>query len=216
AGNDRGGPRRRPGGHRQPSGAAGRRTTAGQAGDAGRRLGPRGTTGARRAARAVSARRGADPARSVAYDVLRAVDERDAYANLVLPGLLREHGLRGRDAALATELAYGTLRGLGSYDAVLAECVDRPLDQLDPPVRDVLRLGAHQLLATRIPPHAAVATAVDLTRARIGAGPAKLVNAVLRRVVTRDLDGWLAEIAPDDPVERLALQHAHPPWIARA
>jgi 16S rRNA (cytosine967-C5)-methyltransferase len=164
----------------------------------------------------VNRRPSPDAARSVAYDALRAVDERDAYANLVLPGLLRERRLAGRDAALATELTYGTLRGLGSYDAVLAACVDRPLAELDPPVRDALRLGAHQLLATRIPAHAAVATTVDLARARVGPGPAKLVNAVLRKVSARDLASWVERLAPDDPVERLALEHAHPPWIARA
>jgi 16S rRNA (cytosine967-C5)-methyltransferase len=160
-----------------------------------------------------------DPARETAYDVLRAVDDRDAYANLVLPGLLRERRLTGRDAALATELAYGTLRGQGTYDAILGACVDRPLDQLDAPVRDVLRLGAHQLLATRIPTHAAVATMVDLARARIGGGPAKLVNAVLRRVAGDDLAGWVEQLAPaatSDPVDRLALEHAHPAWITRA
>ena len=89
-----------------------------------------------------------DPARRAAYDVLRAVADRDAYANLLLPALLTERGLTGRDAAFATELTYGTLRGRGTYDAILAACSDR--DELDPPVRDVLRLGAHQLLATRV------------------------------------------------------------------
>ncbi|MBD0292998.1 MAG: rRNA cytosine-C5-methyltransferase [Jiangellaceae bacterium] len=157
-----------------------------------------------------------DPARSVAFEVLRAVTERDAYANLVLPGLLRERGLTGRDAALATELAYGSMRGLGTYDAILAGCVDRPLDVLDPPVRDVLRIGAHQLLGTRIPAHAAVASAVELARAHVGEGPARLVNAVLRRVSTRSFDEWLDEIAPADPVERLALKHSHPAWIAKS
>ena len=62
-----------------------------------------------------AARPRADPARRVALDVLRATRERDAYANLLLPALLRERGLTGRDAALATELCYGTLRGLGTY-----------------------------------------------------------------------------------------------------
>src|SRR5690349_993722 len=80
-----------------------------------------------------------DPARRAAYDVLRAVADRDAYANLLLPALLTERGLTGRDAAFATELTYGTLRGRGTYDAILAACSDR--DDLDPPVRDVLRLG---------------------------------------------------------------------------
>ena len=49
-----------------------------------------------------------DPARRAAFDVLRAVSERDAYANLVLPSLLTDRGITGRDAAFATELAYGT------------------------------------------------------------------------------------------------------------
>src|SRR5262250_3830056 len=92
----------------------------------------------------------ATPAREVALEVLRAVADRGAYANLLLPALLAERGLHARDAALATELAYGTLRGRGTYDAVLAACSTRPLADIDPPVLDVLRLGAHQLLATRI------------------------------------------------------------------
>lgn len=160
-----------------------------------------------------------DPARSVAFGVLRAVAERDAYANLTLPGMIRESGLTGRDAALATELTYGTLRGTGTYDAIVAACVDRPLDAVDPPVKDVLRLGAHQLLATRIPPHAAVATSVDLARAQIGAGPAKFVNAVLRKVSAADYAEWIERLAPaasTDPIERLGLEHAHPVWIVRA
>ena len=49
-----------------------------------------------------------DPARRAAFDVLRAVSTRDAYANLALPAILRERGISGRDAAFATELAYGT------------------------------------------------------------------------------------------------------------
>ena len=92
---------------------------------------------------------GRDPARRVALDVLLAVAERDAYANLLLPRLIAERRLAGRDAALATELAYGTLRGRGTYDAVLEICCDRDLGSLDPAVREVLRLGAHQLLATQ-------------------------------------------------------------------
>lgn len=160
-----------------------------------------------------------DAARNAAFDALRAVDERDAYANLVLPELLRERGLSGRDAALATELAYGTLRGRGTYDAVLSTNLNRELSTLDPPVLDALRLGTHQVLSTRIPAHAAVSTTVDLTRNRIGEGPGKLVNAVLRRVNTHDLDAWIDLIAPatsTEPIERLALRHSHPTWIARA
>ncbi|MFG1701830.1 RsmB/NOP family class I SAM-dependent RNA methyltransferase [Nonomuraea sp. M3C6] len=157
-----------------------------------------------------------DQARNAAFDVVRAVDERDAYANLLLPRLLRERGIKGRDAALATELAYGTLRGLGTYDAVIEMCSDRAPD---PDVRDALRLGAHQLLRMRVPPHAAVGTTVDLVRLRIGPGAAKFVNAVLRKIGSRTLEEWVPIVAPDpadDPVGHLAVAYGHPRWIVSA
>lgn len=161
-------------------------------------------------------RRPRDPVRRTAYDVMRAVDERDAYANLLLPALLRERGLTGRDAALATELTYGTLRGRGTYDAVLDVCSDRPVTKIDRPLLDVLRLGAHQLLNTRIPPHAAVGTAVDLARSVAGPGQAKFANAVLRKVAARDLAAWLDIVTPGDETGRLAVAHSHPRWIVNA
>ena len=164
-----------------------------------------------------AARPRTDPARRAAYDVLRAVADRDAYANLLLPALLAERGLTGRDASFATELTYGTLRGRGSYDAILAACSDR--DDIDPPVRDVLRLGAHQLLATRVGRHAAVATSVDLAKDVCGPRPSGFVNAVLRRVATRDLDSWIQIVAPDrsgDPSGYLAVRYSYPRWIVDA
>ncbi|RZB20237.1 rRNA cytosine-C5-methyltransferase [Streptomyces sp. F001] len=164
-----------------------------------------------------------DPVRILAFEALRAVDERDAYANLVLPPLLRKaresEDFDGRDAALATELVYGTLRRQGTYDAVIAECVDRPLRDVDPPVLDVLSLGVHQLLGTRIPSHAAVSATVELARVVLGDGRAKFVNAVLRKVAQHDLDGWLERIAPpydEDPEDHLAVVHSHPRWIVSA
>lgn len=163
-----------------------------------------------------------DAPRGAAFDALRAVDGSDAYANLVLPPLLRERGVTGRDAGFATELAYGTLRLRGRYDAVLAQASSRPLDQVDPPVLDVLRLGAHQLLGMRVPPHAAVSETVGLARERVGAGAAQFVNAVLRRVAEQPLDVWLERVGdaadPDgtDPVARLAAVESHPAWVARA
>jgi 16S rRNA (cytosine967-C5)-methyltransferase len=189
----------RPGGGRRPAGGR-RPTTPGAAADPG--------------ASATSA----DPARTVAADLLRAVAERGAYANLALPGLLRAARLTGRDAAFATELGYGTLRRQGSLDAVLASCAHRPPDELDDPVLELLRLGAYQVLHTRVPVHAAVSTSVDLARCRVGPGAARFVNAVLRRVAERDWPGWLEVLVADrpDPVDRLALEHGYPRWIAAA
>ncbi len=160
-----------------------------------------------------------DVPRRIAFDLLRAVDERDAYANLTLPGLLRERGVEGRDAAFATELSYGALRGRGSYDAVLGACVDRPLGEVDPPVLDLLRLGTHQLLAMRVPAHAAVGATVELARAVVGEGRASFVNAVLRKVGSRDMAAWLDQVAPaagTDPLGHLAVVHSHPRWVVSA
>jgi 16S rRNA (cytosine967-C5)-methyltransferase len=175
-------------------------------------------TGRRDTARRGRPPRGADP-RRIAYEVLAAVRDRAAYANLLLPKLLAERQLAGRDAAFATELAYGTLRGQGTYDAVLSACSDRPLGKLDPPVLDALRLGTHQLLSTRVGAHAAVATSVDLARSVAGPKVAGYVNAVLRRVSTRDLAAWLDIVAPDpatDPDGSLAVRYSHPRWIVAA
>src|SRR5699024_1236410 len=123
-----------------------------------------------------------DPARKVAYDVLLAVDQRDAYANLLLPALLDERGISGRDAALATELTYGTLRHRGTDDSILVTCADRTRASVAIKVLRLLRLGAPQLLSTKIPTHAAVSATLDLSRKTVGHNRSRFVNAVLRRV----------------------------------
>jgi len=152
----------------------------------------------------------------LAYDVLVAVREQDAYTNLLLGSLLRDRGITGRDAAFATELVSGTIRRQGTYDAVIAACVNRPLAKVDAAVLDALRLGTHQLLAMRVPTHAAVSTTVDLVRSRVGHGAAGFVNAVLRKVAAHDLAGWVRRVAPDpgsDPLGFASVAHSHPRWV---
>ncbi|WP_207839018.1 RsmB/NOP family class I SAM-dependent RNA methyltransferase [Williamsia soli] len=158
-----------------------------------------------------------DPARIAAVDVLAAVRERDAYANLVLPKMLRDRKITGRDAALATELTYGTSRAVGMLDAIIVEVAGRPVAEIDGAVLDVLRLGTYQLLRTRIGAHAAVSTSVDLVRSRSGHGPVGFANAVLRKISQRDEDLWVQALAPsvaEDLIGHLAFQYAHPRWIA--
>ncbi|HEX6498144.1 MAG TPA: transcription antitermination factor NusB [Micromonosporaceae bacterium] len=159
-----------------------------------------------------------DPAREAAYQAIAAVQREDAYANLVLPAILRDLRLSGRDAAFATELTYGTLRALGTLDVIIARVAGRDTARIDPPARDALRLGAYQALYTRVPAHAAVATTVDLVRT-VAPGAAGFANAVLRRIAERSVDDWLTEVAPrydEDPVAHLAITHHHPQWIVRA
>ncbi len=144
--------------------------------------------------------------RRIAFEVLTAVRADDAYANLELARHTK--GLSSRDAAFTTELTAGTLRMQGAYDAVIDLLVP---GRLDPPVRDALRLGAHQVLSMRVPTHAAVGTTVALVKQAIGHRPSGLVNAVLRKIAARDFEGWMAELGAG-----VAVRTSHPQWIVDA
>ncbi|QEE61263.1 rRNA small subunit methyltransferase B [Salinibacterium sp. dk2585] len=158
------------------------------------------------------------PARRVAYEVIAAVRETDAYANLLLPVKLERAGLHGGDAALATELTYGTLRQRGYYDAVIEHAAGRSVDKIDPAILDVLRLGTHQLLSMRVASHAAVDEAVSQAR-QVGSRSATgFVNGVLRTISRSTPGEWRDRVlaAPRSEDERLAVEHSHPVWVVRA
>src|SRR5690348_14030315 len=83
------------------------------------------------------------PARRIAAEVLLRVEQGGAFANLALDGALRAAGaLEPREAALATELTYGTLRWQLQLDRALAAHSDRPPEELDAGVRTALRVSA--------------------------------------------------------------------------
>jgi 16S rRNA (cytosine967-C5)-methyltransferase len=160
-----------------------------------------------------------DPARRAAFDVLRAVSEKDSYANLALPAMLRDRGITGRDAAFATELTYGTCRTRGLLDAIIAAAARRSPDNIDPVLLDLLRLGTYQLMRTRVEQHAAVSTTVEQAGIEFDSARAGFVNGVLRTIAGRDELAWVEELAPDvatDPVGHAAFVNAHPRWIAQA
>jgi 16S rRNA (cytosine967-C5)-methyltransferase len=160
-----------------------------------------------------------DPARQAAFDVLRAVSERDAYANLALPAILRDRDITGRDAAFATELTYGTCRCIGLLDAVIENAAGRPTDRIDAVLLDLLRLGAYQLLRTRVDAHAAVDTTVEQAAIEFDSVRAGFVNGVLRTIASKDEAAWVAELAPSaaaDPIGHTAFTHAHPRWVAQS
>ena len=157
------------------------------------------------------------PARRLAYEVIRAVHESDAYANLLLPSKLAAARLSEADAGLATELTYGTLRRQGYYDRVLAIVTGRPLDKLDPEVLDVLRLGAHQLLGMRVAAHAAVDESVALVAASGKRSATGFVNGVLRTLTRSTPEQWREKAVAGLSGERLlAAELAHPLWIVQA
>jgi 16S rRNA (cytosine967-C5)-methyltransferase len=155
-------------------------------------------------------------ARGIAWRILLRVDRDRAYADLALHEALRTSELERRDRALATEITYGALRLRGRLDHALEQVLDQGLDRTELGVRNLLRLGAYQILCLdNIRDAAAVDETVKLARA-VGLGRASgFVNAVLRQLARR---ASASELAPpsleDDPLGHLASHGSLPHWLA--
>jgi 16S rRNA (cytosine967-C5)-methyltransferase len=156
--------------------------------------------------------------RSVALDVLMAVDDDDAYANLLLPVRIARAGLSTQDAAFATELTYGTLRRRGTYDVVIELAAVRVVEAIDDAVLQALRLGTHQLLGMRVSPHAAVAATVEALKPHVGRGAVGFTNGVLRSIAREDAEVWIerAVATATSGEQALAIRYSHPLWVVRA
>jgi 16S rRNA (cytosine967-C5)-methyltransferase len=151
----------------------------------------------------------ASAARGAALKVISRVRERGAFAHETLNTVLTESNLSGQDAALATRLAYGTVSCRGTLECAVERYVDAP-GRLEPRVRDVLALGAYEILFMRTPVWAAVNEAVELARA-VQPRAAGLVNAVLRRMgESRDAFPWGDPESDDAALARL---FGHPEWL---
>lgn len=177
---------------------------------------PRGASRPQASGRATGSASRLDPSRVAALETLKVVRVDHGYANLVLPAVISHFALETRDAAFTTELVSGTLRLRGTYDAIIGACSDRPVSKIEGKVLDALRLGAHQLLSMRVPPHAAISTTVDLVTAKGGSGAGKFANAVLRKVSQNDLETWIELIVPVDsssPLRYAEVAFSHPRWI---
>jgi len=156
---------------------------------------------------------GASPARRVAAAVLRRVEEEGAYADRALAGEAARAGLEPREHAFATALAFGAVQRRRTLDHLIERLTRRPVERLDPAVRDALRLGLLQLLfLDGVAPHAAVDQSVELAKAGGGHGY-RLVNAVLRRA-GRDGPRLLERLGDARP-RAAALRHSVPDWLAR-
>jgi 16S rRNA (cytosine967-C5)-methyltransferase len=169
------------------------RRTAAAAADAPRRMADRGVT-----------------ARDVARQVLRRVEQGEAYATLALSGALGRSRLSPADRGLATEIVYGVLRHRTRLDRALAAHAARGLGGLSAPAKIALRVAAYQILLLRVPAHAAIDDAVEAVKRTAGTRVGGFANAILRRVAT--------EGEPRPPaglLERLEQIHSLPAWLAR-
>jgi 16S rRNA (cytosine967-C5)-methyltransferase len=121
-------------------------------------------------------------ARQVALDLIGTVLRRKRPLDDAIEDNPAMGELSVRDRAFARLLVATVLRRLGQIDTLIGECLNTPLAPRASVIHDVLRLGIAQLLFLRTPPHAAVATSVDLAHSRGFLSHKGLVNAVLRRL----------------------------------
>ncbi|MEI6215825.1 MAG: transcription antitermination factor NusB [Actinomycetes bacterium] len=152
--------------------------------------------------------------RLLAFDLITQVNREGAYANIRLPQLLSDSELELRDKAFATELSYGTLRMQGRYDFAIRKKIDRPFDEIEPKIIDLLRLGCHQIFEMRVPLHAAVGETVELARKVVGESKTAYVNALLRAISNdEEIFSELGESELSGDLTALSNAYSHPEWI---
>ena len=154
-----------------------------------------------------------ESARALACNILTRVDSQHAYADILLDSALTSSPLNTVDRALLTELIYGTLRWRGTIDARLTPLLRQPLEQMAPPIRNLLRVTLYQLIyLDKIPAYAAVNEAVELARSVLGVRIGGFVNGVLRNFLRRN-DELTRDAMSAELHRSLATELSHPPWL---
>lgn len=153
-------------------------------------------------------------ARDVAFEVINKANKKGSYANLLLPKVLDKSMLQPRDKALATQLAYGTLRNQGTLDWLIKK-YSKTEKRINGKVMDILRLGAYQVYyLDRIPDSAAINEAVELSKKHFPKAVSSYINAVLRKVSTGK-DAVDFKPLKQDFVQYLSIKYSHPLWISK-
>ena len=156
----------------------------------------------------------AKPVREAALRILRRVEQDRAFVDRLLESE-RTHNRSPEDRALLQELTSGAVKWRLRLDWILRSLLHRPLEDLTPWIRNILRLGAYQLLfLDRIPSYAVVHESVKLAKRYGHRGTAELVNAVLRRLI-REAERISYPDPRTDPVAHLSVAHSHPEWMIR-
>ena len=152
-----------------------------------------------------------NPSRLTAYELVHQVNNDGAYANIRLPELLAKSKMNTADKAFTTELSYGTLRMQGRHDYIIIKFIDRPFNEIDAKIIDLLRIGTHQITQMRVADHAAVGETVEVAKLVTGESKASYVNAILRKISADSND--LSELEKLPIIEKLAIKYSHPEWI---
>ncbi|NBI29610.1 16S rRNA (cytosine(967)-C(5))-methyltransferase RsmB [Chengkuizengella marina] len=153
-------------------------------------------------------------ARELAMEILTKVDEKKAYSNILLNESLNKFKLERQEVALTTEIVYGTIQRMNTIDYFLDQFLNKKVRKLQPWVRNLLRLSFYQLYyLDRIPDHAVVNEAVNISKRKGHRGISGMVNAVLRNIIRKK--DQIALPSTSNIVQHISLKHSHPEWMVR-
>lgn len=145
------------------------------------------------------------PARIAAFEILSKIEREKAFSSVLLP--VFEKKLNEKDRALCHEITLGVLRRQMYLDKIIEVLTNGRKVEL--PVRVILRMALYQLyFLSKIPFHAAVNDAVNLTRRARKTSAKGFVNAVLREFVRKKTGLVYA-----DEVEKFSVETSHPRWL---
>lgn len=148
--------------------------------------------------------------RDAALSILYAVENKQAYSNLLLNKTMDSYGISAKNKGLLTEITYGTLQHQMTLDYYLKPFIK---GKIDPWVRTLLRLSLYQIIyLDRIPFHAVINEAVEIAKLRGHAGIGSMVNGILRSVQREGVRSY-NEIA--DPIEKISIETSHPAWMIK-
>lgn len=148
-------------------------------------------------------------ARRVALDVIEKIESAGQYSNIALDTALKRNDLSPSDKGLVTALVYGTVENKIKFDYIIDGMATIPPSKIERTTRNILRMALYQLTSLeKIPAHAAINEAVNLTSKRSKG----FVNALLRNFVRREMKFEL----PEDPIERISVKHSVPAELCRA
>ncbi|HZG71212.1 MAG TPA: 16S rRNA (cytosine(967)-C(5))-methyltransferase RsmB [Chondromyces sp.] len=155
-------------------------------------------------------KKGKKTVREAAMDLLDSVEKNQSYSNLLLNAAIEKGGIDGRDAALLTEITYGTIQRKLTLDYYLAPFLKK---KIEPWVRQLLRLSLYQMLyLDKIPERAVIHEAVEIAKKRGHKGIAGMVNGVLRSIQREGVPS-LDEIKDEE--ERISIETSTPLWLVR-
>ena len=152
-------------------------------------------------------------ARECALSVLVSCRRNGAWADAALKAQLSKTPLSAQDAALCSRIVYGVMQNELLLNWFLSAYCTQKLDHLQPPLADILRIGAYQILfLDKVPDHAAVSESVELCRTNGRSAASGLVNAVLRKVAQHKSN---LPPLPEGNIARLSIAYSHPQWLVK-